>query len=342
MKKLLLVLLAACAILFLNQFKSSRSAEPPIHIGFVGDVMIGRMVNELLRAQPNHNLWGTMLPIMQQQNLVVCNLETALTTNNQPVPKVFNFKSDPAHVAVLKQANISIVNIANNHVLDYGLTGFEETLKTLKQANIASVGAGMNDVEARKPYLFTINGTRFAIFGATDNEPTWIAGPHKPGTDYIAVGDAQLLAAIKMHKPLVDILIVTLHWGPNMREYPSQNFIDYAHAMIDAGADLIAGHSAHVVQGIEQYKNKLILYDMGDFIDDYAIDDKLRNDLTALFSIMVENKKITQLSIIPARITDMTVNRAEGGEAQQIMNLIMKRSQGFGTKFRENAGMLQL
>ncbi len=342
-KNLLLAGATACiALMFFLQFKQPPIDGAAIHIGFVGDAMIGRMVNELLRAKPDYNIWGTMLPIMQQQNMVVCNLETALTTYDQPVPKVFNFKSDPTHVQLLKQAHIGIVNLANNHVLDYGLPGFEQTVKTLVDADIAYVGAGKDETHARMPHLFTINGTRFALFGATDNEPTWQATDHAPGTNYVQIGDEHLLKDIKAVRNYADIIIVTLHWGPNMREYPSRDFINYAHAIIDAGADIIAGHSAHVLQGIERYKGKLILYDMGDFIDDYAIDAQLRNDLTALFSVAIENKKITKLSIIPARISEMTVNQAVGENAKQIIDMIIRRSQPFGAKFEQNDMRLEI
>lgn len=319
-----------------------KNNDHSIHLGLVGDVMIGRSVNEQLREYPQHNLWGTILPELQRQDMVIANLETAITTHDVAVPKVFNFKTDLSHVSVLQQAHIGIVNLANNHVLDYGEPGLKETLQTLERSGISYVGVGINEAQARKPHIFTLNNTRFALLGATDNEPSWIAGPTKPGTNYITIGDAQLLEEIKAIRPSVDIVIVTLHWGPNMKEYPSQAFIDYAHTMVDAGADIIAGHSAHVIQGIELYKNALILYDMGDFIDDYIVHADLRNDLTALFSVQIKDKKITSLTLIPARIKNMVVNRAHEQDAQEVFDLIKKRSRLFNTTFHETNGALRI
>ena len=331
--------LAAMLILSSSQAKDSQT----IKIGLAGDVMIGRTVNDLLSTKPSHNLWGTMLPELKKQNVVIVNLETAITKHDKAVPKVFNFKTDPKNVTVLKQANIGIVSNANNHILDYNQQGLRDTLKTLDKAKIAHVGAGKNTEQARKPYFFKINNTRFAILGATDNEPTWVAGPNKPGTNYIEVGDKQFLEDIKKAKKQVDILIVTLHWGPNMKEYPSQKFINYAHKMIKSGADVVAGHSAHVMQGIEIFEKKLIIYDMGDFIDDYAITQELRNDLSALFSIVIKNKKVVDLNITPARISNMVVNKANKKDAELIFELLTKRSKQFKTTFyKQNSGQLYL
>lgn len=354
MKLIAIVLLALClgsiAFALLAQ-RSMRLAAMPgamqknndaIHIGLVGDVMIGRVVNQLLRVRPDHNLWGTMLPILHEQDVVIANLETTITHSDDALPKVFNFKTDLAHVRVLEQAHINAVTLANNHIFDYGLVGFQDTVHALNKAGIAYVGANDTAQKARKPYLFSVNNTRFALLGATDNEPSWAAGPNKPGTNYIEIGDLQFLENIKQTQSLADIVIVTLHWGPNMKEYPSTKFIEYAHAMIDAGADIIAGHSAHILQGIEVYNNKIILYDMGDFIDDYAIDDTLRNDLTALFSVTIQDKKVKAVTIVPARIQDMVVNRAHQQDAQKVFEIIKERSLPFNTLFEHANGLLKV
>lgn len=341
MKKIIVfITLGLIVVAFATMKFYKKNNNNTVRIGLVGDVMLGRSVNELLRTNPSHNLWGTMLPHLQAQDLVIANLETAVTMQNQAVPKVFNFKTDPAHLDVLHQANIAAVTIANNHLLDYGLVGLQDTLSALQKADIAFVGAGMNARQARNPYLFSVHGVSCALFGATDNEPTWKATESKPGTNYITVGDQRFLEDIKTVRPSVDLVIVTLHWGPNMREYPTQDFIDYAHQMIDAGADIIAGHSAHIVQGIEMYKGRLIIYDMGDFIDDYAVDNVLRNDLGGLYSITIHDKKVVGLTIIPAHIEDMVVNHASGDQAQTLFDLIKKRSHPFGTTFQEQNGML--
>ena len=314
---------------------SRKTGDDIVKIGLVGDVMIGRSVNDLLKSNPKHDIWGTILPVMQQQDLVIANLETAVTNHEEAEPKVFNFKTDSSNLALLKKANIKLVNLANNHTLDYGLVGFRDTLTNLEKFGINHVGAGLNAEQARAPYKFQIKGVKFALFGFTDNEPSWKATADKPGTNYISVGDEQAIDDIKAISPEVDVTIVTLHWGPNMREYPSANFIDYAHRLVDAGADIIAGHSAHILQGIEVYKSKLIIYDMGDFIDDYMIDRGLRNDLAAFFSVTIKDKKVVSLNIYPTVIQKMVVNKATRN-FRQVLSILRKRSDDFTTKITKD------
>jgi len=251
--------------------KKNDSYTPTI--AFMGDVMIGRMINEVIVSKDYAYPWGNTLPLLQETDLRILNLETTLTTHNKKNIKVFNFKALPDRVKTLKQAGIDIVNLANNHTLDFKEEGLAETIATLDAANILHIGAGNNSLQAQKPVIITKNNINIGIIGYTDNEPTWKAAENKPGTNYIRVGDIQTIThQITSLRPQVDILIVSSHWGPNMQQRPSEEFVQFAHDIIDAGADIIHGHSSHVFQGIEVYKNKVIMYDTGDFIDDYAVD----------------------------------------------------------------------
>ena len=304
-----------------------------VSLALAGDVMIGRLVNEVIGQKGYAYVWGNILPILHEHDLVMINLETTLTMNEQAVPKVFNFKSNPEHAAVLKEGNVSIVNLANNHSLDFGNQGLVDTLHALDTAHIMHVGAGLNNMQAQNPLIIQRNGITIGIVGATDNEPDWQAGPHKPGVFYFDVHNCTSVAnVIKQLKPRVDIVILSLHWGPNMRERPTQHYIDCAHAFIDAGADIIHGHSAHLFQGIELYNNKLILYDTGDFVDDYQVDEQLRNDRSFLFSLTLAKSGVQQLKLIPVVISNMQVNIATGSQARDILVRMKRLSAEFGTK----------
>jgi poly-gamma-glutamate synthesis protein (capsule biosynthesis protein) len=224
---------------------------------------------------------------------------------------VFNFKADSAMVACLQKAAIDVVNLANNHILDFGMQGLVDTLEALDHAHIAHVGAGLTIDDASQPVIVEKRGIRIGILGYTDNEPTWLAGVTTPGTNYVKIGDRSQLTYITQLKQHVDIVVVTIHWGPNMREYPTEEFRDFAHAMIDAGADIIHGHSAHIVQPIERYRGKLIMYDTGDFVDDYAVDPQLRNDLSFIFLVTIDkNATIKNIDLVPIQINMMQVNQA--------------------------------
>lgn len=304
-----------------------------MRIGFTGDVMIGRLVNEYLDSADD--IWGNMLPIMQSTDLNLINLEAALTHHTQEVPKVFNFKADPEKVRVLKQARVDVVNLANNHVLDYGEVGLLETLDTLKEAHIKYVGAGRNIGEAKAPLIIN----KIGIIGCTDNEPTWEAGKQKPGIFYVEVGDIDAISdEIKRLKKQVDIVILTMHWGPNMRTHPTADFIDFAHDLIDCGVDILHGHSAHIFQGIEIYKKKVILYDTGDFVDDYYVDPFLRNDRSFFFIVDVDSTGIQSVQLIPTLISRFQVNRSTGNEAQETITRMSELSKLFNTIIAEKEG----
>lgn len=136
-----------------------------LRLGLAGDVMIGRLVGEYLDHAPPEWVWGDLLPLIRQMDIRLINLEAALTHSEEIVPKVFNFKTEPTKVAVLKTAAIDVVNLANNHVLDYSVSGLLETLKTLQQAKVAYVGAGATLQEASRPALVTKRGFGSAFLG---------------------------------------------------------------------------------------------------------------------------------------------------------------------------------
>jgi poly-gamma-glutamate synthesis protein (capsule biosynthesis protein) len=308
-----------------------------VTIHFMGDVMIGRLVNEIIPIKGYAYPWGNMLPLLHNADLRVINLETTLTTHQEKNPKVFNFKALPDRIEILKIANIDVANLANNHSLDFKEAGLSETIAVLDSAHIKHVGAGMNEQEAQQPVVITKNNIKIGIIGYTDNEPTWKATKDKPGVNYIQVGDVQTIKKqIIALRPHVDILIVSSHWGPNMQQKPSQEFIQFAHEIIDAGADIIHGHSSHVFQGIEIYKNKIIMYDTGDFIDDYAVDPMLRNDQSCLFTVTVNKNSPQSVTITPVIIHDMQVNLAIKKEKEDIMKRMRTLSQEFETTMDGN------
>lgn len=314
-----------------------------ITIGFMGDVMLGRLVNEVIKTKGYEYPWGNVLSSVQENNINIINLETTLTTSEKMVPKVFNFKSDPQNAEVLKKAHITVANMANNHSLDFSNKGLFETIKVLDNAGILHVGAGKNQEEAKKAVIIEQNDVKIGIIGYTDNEPTWLATKKKAGTNYITVGEIEtIIKDIEKIKNNVDFLIANIHWGPNMRDHPSAEFIEFAHQIIDAGVDIIHGHSAHIVQGIEIYKNKIIMYDTGDFIDDYAVDPILRNDLSFLFQITFEGKKIKQVNLMPVKISNMQVNFARGDDKKFIIDRMINLSQEFGTYFEENENDIEV
>lgn len=317
-------------------------SKSKVLIGFGGDTMLGRGVNEIISAKGYKYPWGNLLSELKKPDLTIVNLENTFTTHLKAMPKVFNFKAPPDRVKALEAAGIDIVNIANNHILDFGMPGLKDTINTLNNANICHIGAGLNLQNARRPVIFEKNGIIIGVIGYTDNEPNWAASENNPGINYIHIGDIKKIRHdINAIRDTVDIVIVSIHWGPNMQEKPSQETIEFAHQMIDAGVDIIHGHSAHNFQGIEIYKNKLIMYDTGDLVDDYRVNPILRNDYSFFFLATVTRKEIVQLRLIPTLISNYQVNVAEGKTYKNIISRIQKLSAEFETSV-SNDGLISI
>ncbi len=321
-----------------EQMKTNQN----ITIAFTGDVMLGRLVNDyvILGNKQSTYVWGDMLDLLKKADLTIINLENAIAKKGKEwskTPKVFFYRADPKAIDVLKAADIDYVTLANNHVLDYEEEAFIETLQHLEMNKIPYAGAGRNISEAEKPAFLTAKGIKIAIIAFTDNMPEWAATKTEPGVNFIELSMdeknfGRLERSIKEVKNKPDILIVSAHWGPNMRQKPTKAFKEFAHAAIDSGADIFHGHSAHIFQGIEIYKGKLIMYDTGDFVDDYAVDEMLRNDQTFLFLVTLNKEKVEKIELIPGLISLMQVNKAKGLDFEEITNKMIKLSEEMGTK----------
>lgn len=306
---------------------------------FVGDVMLGRLVNDCLKEEPFEYPWGDTLDIFESADVRFCNLECAIANNGEPwtlTRKVFHFRSDSKNVAVLKKAGIDCVSLANNHILDYGYDSLLETLNTLESQNINYAGAGINIEGAMRPTLFEVQGCRIGFLALTDNEPVWEATKDCPGTYFmpISLEDKRypvLIEYIKRIKAGVDILIIAAHWGPNWGYRPEASHIPFAHSLIDNGADIIFGHSCHVFQGVEVYKNRPIIYSAGDFIDDYAVDLEEPNDQSFIFLIEVHGKKIKGLKLYPIVIKNFQARHAKGETMEAMVNHMKLLCEEFNT-----------
>lgn len=312
-----------------------------ITLGLTGDVMIGRLVNEYLATVTPSYIWGDVLPLLKSTDINLINLEAALTLCETPVPKVFNFKANSHYVQTLTEGSIHLANLANNHVLDYTEQGLLDTLQALDQASILHVGAGKNLTEARAPAILSKNGITIGVLGCTDNEPGWCAANAKAGIHYVKVGDVEAIKRdILQLRANVDLVVLSMHWGPNMRETPAKSFIQFAHQLIELGVDIFHGHSAHIFQGIEIYKGKLILYDTGDFIDDYYVDPELRNDRSFFFRVEINKKGPYALHLTPVIISNFQVNQSHGKEAQATKKRMAELSAAWNTAFEQIDGDL--
>lgn len=315
-----------------------------IQIAFVGDVMLGRLVSRELGRKPAAHFWGDVGPLLRRADAVIANLECAITTSQQPwqrTPKVFHFGADPKAVEVLQAGNVRGVSLANNHVLDFEVAGFRDTLRLLDRAGIAHAGAGETVTEARAPALIELEGATIGLLAVTDNEPPFAAGPTRPGVAYIELeNDVETLPPsaaeiASLRRAGAGLVVVSCHLGPSMLMRPSARIQDYHRALAVRGADIVHGHSAHLVQGVELTARSLILHDTGDFLDDYAVDKDLRNDWSFVFLVDLAPEGVKRLTLVPVLLSFAEVNLAPPGEREPLCARMKALSSKFGVALQE-------
>jgi len=319
-------------------------------LALVGDLMLGRLVDQELKTMPETAVWGDVLPLMTQADLRIGNLECALTAHRTAwnrTYKVFHFRASPSAVRVLTCAGIDAVSLANNHSLDFEEVGLLDTLAHLDAAGIHHAGAGGNLAAASAPALIPVNGQRVALIAVTDNEPPFAAGKAQPGTHYLAVSTSE--QTLRYVESLIqearqagaDLVVFSNHWGPNMINRPPPLFRRFAHAVIERGADVYYGHSSHLFQGVEIHQGKPILYDTGDFIDDYAVDPWLRNDWSFLFLVSMDGGQLHHLELVPVTLEVARVQRAAEPERTEICQRMRTLCAELGTQLQETDGVLR-
>jgi poly-gamma-glutamate synthesis protein (capsule biosynthesis protein) len=292
-------------------------------LALVGDVMLGRVVNRMIAEHGSAYPWGDVLPAVGGADRFLINLECALTDHTERWSdgghKPFYFRANPRVVETLQVAGVDFASLANNHAADFEMTGLLDTVRHLEEGGIAHAGAGPDLAAARAPTFLTAAEWRIGIVAFADHPAAWAAGPTSAGINYTPVSLASdhfkaIEHALAMARQQADLVIFSIHWGPNMLPRPTLEFRAFAHRVIEAGADIFWGHSAHVVQGVEVWHGKPILYDTGDFVDDYAVDPELRNDLSGLFLLRARPPAIARIDVIPVAIGRCQVNRARGTE----------------------------
>jgi poly-gamma-glutamate synthesis protein (capsule biosynthesis protein) len=235
----------------------------------------------------------------------------------------------------LTRLGADCVTLANNHALDFGPVALLDTFEYLRRAEVAWVGAGRNLDEARAPAILEKNGFRLGVIGCSDHPPEFAAGPASPGIAYVDLQRGLDWLPDAVARLDVDAVLVTPHWGPNMIPEPLPYVRRAADALDAAGATLVAGHSAHVFHGVRPG----ILYDLGDFIDDYAV-DRERNDLGLLFFVVLDKQGPLRVEVVPLKLEYCYTRLADGEEADWIRHRFRAACAELGTEPSEEEGRL--
>jgi poly-gamma-glutamate capsule biosynthesis protein CapA/YwtB (metallophosphatase superfamily) len=247
------------------------------------------------------NAFGPIADVLRAADLTMVNLETAVTDRGVPEPKEFHFRTDPRAFDALEGAGIDVVTLANNHTLDYGRVGLLDTLDAAKRAGFPVFGAGRNAAEAYAPWLTTVHGVRIAVLGfmqVHELDAAWAAQDNRPGIAE-AFDAKRALAAVRRARQQADLVIVFNHWGTQGVACPNAEQKAFAGALSAAGADIIVGAHAHVLQGSGWLGRTFVAYGMGNFLwygSSYSTE-------TGVLRLTVRGRDVIKTELLPAKVS---------------------------------------
>ena len=309
--------------------RSARGNGTAVTFAFAGDVNFPEVwdtedgppptappLGQQVRDDPKHVL-DPVAPTLRQADLAVVNLETAITDRGEPVAgKNYHFRSPGASFSALKAAGVDVVNMANNHALDYGPVGLQDTFAAITDSGLPVTGIGHDAAEAYRPFRTTIRGQRIAVLSASDwLEPglvdTWSATDTQPGIAF-SIDPTRLLQTVAAVRPEVDTLVVFLHWGTEDTWCASGRQQELATALLGAGADIIVGSHAHRVFGAGKVGPALVAYGLGNFV--YWREDG-ESGRSGILLVTATGREVDDYAWVPARITNGVATPQTGSGA---------------------------
>jgi len=352
----------------------------PIRMFLCGDVMTGRGIDQVLPhpgdpslyeayvrdareyaqlAEVAHGpisrpvdfdyIWGDALLEMKppRTDVRIINLETAITESEDYWPgKPVLYRMHPRNIGCLTAAQISCCALANNHLLDWGDEGLQETLRTLDAAGIARAGAGRDASEAGRGAALDVAGKGralvFSLGSPTSGVPQeWAATGDRPGVNLLedlSEETARRVAnrMLKGARP-GDVIVASIHWGGNWEYHVPDEQISFARRLIDEGVSIVHGHSSHHVKTVEVYRGRLILYGCGDFLSDYegiGGYEQFRGDLTLMYLVEIDPRqgRLLKARLVPMQVRRFRLNRASAEDSQWLCDLLNRLGAPFDTR----------
>lgn len=305
----------------------ARRHLAPVTAAFAGDVHgEGRVASHLAAGG---NPLAAVAPLLSGADLSVVNLETAVGHRGRAAPgKTYTFQAPPALVDAMAAAGVDVVNLANNHALDYGVEALLETIDRARAAGLAVVGAGRDGTEAYAPAIVRQGRRAVAVIGLSRVlPPGWAAGPGRPGIAS-AYDTGAAVRAVEAAAARADLVVVAVHWGAEGSFCPVDHQRDLAARLVAAGADVVAGHHPHVLQGIERRGEALVAHSLGNFVWYHS---RSPSDRTGVWTVTLDGRGAVGDRFAPAVIgsTGGPVP-VDGPLARAIRAQVRQRSPGGG------------
>jgi len=313
-------------------------------IALAGDTMLGRAVAERLRADPAVPLLDDAVSAqIASADAFILNLECCISNRGARFPdphKPFFFQAPPVAAQRLAEMGVNAVTLANNHALDYGPDALLDTLAHLQAAGIAVVGAGPDQAVARQPRVVRCGELSVRLVAFSDHPKEYAAQPRRPGIAFADLhsGLPDWVRASLLAGPDADTVLVAPHWGPNMVAAPIPRVRQAADSLLEAGAALVAGHSAHVFHGVADR----VLFDLGDFLDDYAVDPELRNDRGLLWLVELDPGGPRRIRALPLALDYCFTRVASPPEAEWIAARLRDLCAPFATEIEIANRLIEL
>ncbi|MFG2890123.1 CapA family protein [Streptomyces sp. NPDC048248] len=298
--------------------------------------------------------WGDALQVLDASapDVRVINLETSVTQNDDFASgKEVHYRMNPANVPALSVARPDVCALANNHVLDFGPRGLEETLGTLAGAGLRTAGAGADVEEARRSAIVPVEGGRVVVFSfgmpSSGVPREWAATGARGGIDVVPEPSqsaaAEVVGRVRRVKRPGDVVVASVHWGSNWGYDVSRDQVRFAHALIDGGVDVVHGHSSHHARPLEIYRGKPVLHGCGDFIDDYegiTGYEHYRDDLRPLYLVSVEpaTGRLREVRIVPLQARRMRLRHASGEDSAWLGAVLDRISRDFHARVDMGSG----
>jgi poly-gamma-glutamate capsule biosynthesis protein CapA/YwtB (metallophosphatase superfamily) len=296
-------------------------------------------------------IWGEALGELDRwrPDARIVNLETSITVADKYWRgKHIHYRMHPDNVGCLTAGGLDACMLANNHVLDFGYSGLAETLQTLRESGIKTAGAGLDLDEARRPAIIDMSSLGRIVVASVASPSSgvpgeWAAAPTRPGVNLVAELSEQaareVAGQLAEAKRPGDIGIVSIHWGSNWGYDVPAAHVRFAHELIDAGVDLVHGHSSHHPRPIEVYKRRLILYGCGDLLNDYegiTGKESFKGDLALMYLAFLSagTGELVRLRMIPVRVRRMRLERASQEHTRWLAQILNTASEQFGCRVR--------
>ncbi|MGC8825930.1 MAG: CapA family protein [Anaerolineae bacterium] len=299
-------------------------SDEEVRLAFVGDVMVGRHVGEIIARQGMSYPFVQVAPILHSADLAFGNMESPLTT----APRIaggYDLRADPSLAEAVALAGFDILSVANNHATDNGRPGLLETMQVLADWGMASVGCGENLEAAQGPWRTEINGLRLAFFAYEGLHAAYQASASAAGCMRLDPESAG--RAIAGARSDSDLIIVSVHWGEEYHSLPNAYQRRVAQQLADAGADIIIGHHPHVVQPVEWVQGKdrahptLVAFSLGNFLFDQWFSDETMQ--SAILLVTAGRDGVREFGLVPTLSQQGRVFPSQGAPAEAVLSRLL-------------------